>query len=613
MGIEAKELVELAKTLTQNSLEQSRIVSSSLTELGEATADLPAFFMAKHPVTNAEYKVFVDKTGHRYPYHWWADGRKDDFSSKERQQAVAETLASIDKKLAYWEANWKKLPWAIPAGTENHPVTYVSWPDAVLYAGWAGMRLPSEAEWMRAATGGKLKAYLQGDKWESKWLEGLKLSEAKDRRSTKPVGAISQVASGPFGHDDLIANVWQWMFDVGGYANRAPQKVWDKEFDKLKKLSSVEIMSDWKTDHRLIKGGCFLSFSSPNQMRLGVRGHAGDAETMPAIGFRLAKSPEPGRDMARSRVRIEYDYSMFGNRMPLMADQVGAERYVLSANGVIQGYHAVCVVPVSDIGYSDKNPETKGKDLDEVSRETPLIVATFMTTDKLTEPALEPGIYTVYYRAKGAPQELLAAIRTGNHELKALKAEDKRAASGKKDGKKEEKKEEKKDEKAEADKPNDADWRRILAKYGVTEEWVAKNSASKLEKIVLKDGGHEIPLEEPVFVFRNNGDPSGSNRFVAHMAAGYRQANVKPGYKEAKVTQGRDDSGRDTFQIEFGVKNEANRHVMFTLSTVLDAAPNAADVWRLPAGLTTGSTAPAAPPTNGTNGGNGGGHKMLGK
>ena len=78
--------------------------------------DVPAFFMGKYEVTNAEYMEFVKATGHPMPEYI------------------------------------KKNAGEIPKGRENHPVTYVRWEDAKAYCDWCGKRLPSEAEWEKAAT-----------------------------------------------------------------------------------------------------------------------------------------------------------------------------------------------------------------------------------------------------------------------------------------------------------------------------------------------------------------------------------------------------------------------------------------------------------------------------
>ena len=74
---------------------------------------LPTFLLARTPVTNEQYAVFVAASGHRPPAHWEGP--------------------------------------APPASLAHHPVTYVDWHDARAFCQWAGVRLPSEAEWEKAA------------------------------------------------------------------------------------------------------------------------------------------------------------------------------------------------------------------------------------------------------------------------------------------------------------------------------------------------------------------------------------------------------------------------------------------------------------------------------
>lgn len=138
-----------------------------------------AFYMGKYEVTNAQYKKFCDKTKRKYPPnpHW----DRDYFLNKS-----------------------------------DYPVINVSWKDAAAYAKWAGGRLPTEAEWEYAATGGKTTYYYWGDEYSVDYMNGSSMDrsgmEGKDKwQYTSPVGSFQP---NPFGLYDILGNVWEWMVDV---------------------------------------------------------------------------------------------------------------------------------------------------------------------------------------------------------------------------------------------------------------------------------------------------------------------------------------------------------------------------------------------------------------
>lgn len=138
------------------------------------------FFLDKYPVTNLQFKAFLDAS-HYIP---------DDTTNF----------------LKHWK-NGK-----IPKGLENHPVVYVSYEDALAYARWKGLRLPTEWEWQYAAQGNLGYAWPWGNKFDS-----LQCNNALNH--TTRVDAYPSGAS-PFGVEDLVGNVWQLtsdLYDDGAY------------------------------------------------------------------------------------------------------------------------------------------------------------------------------------------------------------------------------------------------------------------------------------------------------------------------------------------------------------------------------------------------------------
>ncbi len=136
---------------------------------------IDSFFIDKYPVTNAQFKTFVDAS-HYHP--------KDDLN---------------------FLRDWKSGTY--PAGWENRPVTWVSLEDARAYAAWAGKRLPHEWEWQYAAQGTDSRLYPWGNEWDASAVPVP--DKSRSPRPPDPVDAHPKGAS-PFGVMDLVGNVWQW-------------------------------------------------------------------------------------------------------------------------------------------------------------------------------------------------------------------------------------------------------------------------------------------------------------------------------------------------------------------------------------------------------------------
>jgi len=140
---------------------------------------LDAFHLGRFPVTNRQFARFVQTTGYRP-----SDSESGRF-------------------LAHWRGG------ACPTAWLEHPVVFVSWLDATAYCRWAGRRLPSEAEWEKAARGADGRRYPWGREDPTERLASFGRPVGG---RTVPVGQFPAGAS-PYGNEDMAGNVWEWCED----------------------------------------------------------------------------------------------------------------------------------------------------------------------------------------------------------------------------------------------------------------------------------------------------------------------------------------------------------------------------------------------------------------
>lgn len=217
---------------------------------------LSPYYIYKYEVTNEQYQKFTAATGHRTPPHW--KGK------------------------------------TFPAEKGRHPVVEVSWDDAKTYCEWAGMQLPSEAQWELAARGlppkdGKPhRAFPWGDKWDRKLANSaslhadLEIRSAEDWKSwyegdqkskfplTSAGGSYPKSVS-PFGVHDLAGNAWEWCEEIQApYPDQKPDDAPDKKL-------------------RARRGGSWANVAT--HLRSADRQPAAQDDLNLYTGFRCVKAP----------------------------------------------------------------------------------------------------------------------------------------------------------------------------------------------------------------------------------------------------------------------------------------------------------------------------------
>ncbi len=204
-------------------------------ELPQHRFYLPDYHITRVPVTNAQYKQFVAAESYEPPSHW------------EKGE--------------------------IPQGKENHPVVYISWQDAQAFCAWAGVHLPTEAEWEKAARGtdGRI------------WPWGNALPDKERCNFNGNVGDTTVVGNFPKGSSpydvlDMAGNVWEWT-----------RTLWGQNVGKLD-FGYPYNANDGREDpadvgRRVVRGGSFVDIGY--SVRCACRALDSSDNRYSGIGFRV--------------------------------------------------------------------------------------------------------------------------------------------------------------------------------------------------------------------------------------------------------------------------------------------------------------------------------------
>jgi len=162
-------------------------------EKPQRTVDLPEYWIGRTPVTNDQFARFVRATGHKTAAERKGYGRGWTGSKWE------------DIKGASWLH--PRGPESSSAGRGNHPVVQVSWEDAKAFCDWAGLALPTEAQWEKAARGTDGRIW----PWGNEPPTADRCNFNMNVGDTTPVGQYSPKGDSPYGCWDMAGNVWEWL------------------------------------------------------------------------------------------------------------------------------------------------------------------------------------------------------------------------------------------------------------------------------------------------------------------------------------------------------------------------------------------------------------------
>jgi len=211
---------------------------------------LDAYYIDKLPVTNLQYERFIRETKYKS------------------------------------EGDWKKY---YTTGMAYYPVTCITWKDASTYLEWVKKRLPTEAEWEKAAAGKEGKLFPWGNKWDPNKCNNLLLNRQdllrtmcnmEDGRGTIQAGSIPEGKS-PYGVEDMSGNVSEWCIDWydKDYYKKSPESnPTGPPSGKFKVNRGGSWRGgSWKSDHTYFFECSFRAYNKPND-RIGFYGFRGVKE-----------------------------------------------------------------------------------------------------------------------------------------------------------------------------------------------------------------------------------------------------------------------------------------------------------------------------------------------
>lgn len=395
-------------------------------ELPRHSTRVDAFYLSPTLVTNEMYLEFVNATGAVPPPGWAV-------LSKDQRQALIQMgkeefgpgyKFDEDAQAIWWSDHWQdeNQEWKMPASLALEPVVFVSFEDALAYCEWTGLRLVTEAEWVRAARGDTENDYPFGTAFDREKAGCNSTKPASLSFKRLPVGAFDNAS--PFGIFDMVGQVHEFT-DTKATKLEGFESFRIEVVNAQGKKETIYPSPAWDQSRIILKGGCFEL--DPKFMRIDSRYGYDKSAAVKLVGFRVAASVTPLQDAAYLKSRnvrsgilggppeSALDFSrtigmeqftmrdldaIAAKRAPHeVLEKAKIEASVPEGYGVFGPHRAITMTPLRDAFGAEPYNNTSFSKVDkEVLKSGRFVpVGTLCIDVKLEGSHMEPGSYTMLY------------------------------------------------------------------------------------------------------------------------------------------------------------------------------------------------------------------------
>ena len=201
------------------------------------------FYVGKTEVTNGQYRRFLEATGY--------DGKPD-------------TDPAYDLYLRHWRGE------SLMSQEDDHPVCWVSWRNAKAFCDWAGLSLPTEAQWEYACRAGSKTLFYNGD--DQKHFDEIGWGLTNSQALTHPVARLKPNAWGLY---DMLGNVWEWVEDDFVFQYH------DAPTDGSARIENPRAAT------RALRGGSWSNSNRPGTNSCAARFNSAPGNASNDVGFRV--------------------------------------------------------------------------------------------------------------------------------------------------------------------------------------------------------------------------------------------------------------------------------------------------------------------------------------